>query len=838
MKKVFYIMLLFSIMIGVNAQGVLYDFNDLDEGDINGQDQWTTVVNSSGSPNEMDVAYSYQGAVSYDGTKAVFYGQSGGNFGRTGSRTTQDNFPFDFTVGGPVQIEVDIHTGWWGTLFGFGYDANDNGYLMPAQETIIEIEENEGGFGFHLGSASANNPAINSFYMPDGSVLQYTFPLPSIGGWHRYKLFIDLDANDGAGSITMFVAEMDGDFVAVAEISDINLGMTPGTGTSTDPATWAKIFMHGTGGTSGFDNLFIDQPDTGGLLYQFITFNPLPDHLSTDAPFAVSATSNQGLDVEFAISSGPATMVGNVITLTGEAGIVSVTASQPGNDEVAPADDVSQSFEVIDGMTVIPEMKIRNAVDGEVIRMPELMDMKFAVSTEIEHPELLSVAAAQFTVDGENVHGFETNNGFFIGNWTPPSYGSYDVNVSVTTSAGVSVNEIISFEVIAEAPTMQFEVINEFVFTGSNKIDTSFNLPSFAGTYSSVTAHLVYGTPCDPWDRVARVSIRGANGEWMELFMYVTPYGVACEDDIDITDFVSQLQGNVDFKIEFPESVVSLTFEYEAGTPEYKYSWMDNLWQGMYPFGDYANLQPVEPMTLNFGATVEQAYLRLMSGGFSWGETNTANAAEFYEATHNININGSTEFEQHLWETCNPNPADCQPQNGTWYHNRHGWCPGSIAQLYRYDLNQWIGSSDVDLQYEFYPDYMDYCHPNHPDCETGVTCSDCNATWNPEIHVSGELVSYSNEVIITAIKDKKPNDVLLSVEPNPSTGVFNISSLGGAFSIHSSIEIYNTAGVLLKTYQTIPSTGLRIDLKGYAKGVYLMLLKENDQVTSKKLIVQ
>jgi len=838
MKKSTVLMLLFAFIIGANAQEVLYDFNDLDEGNLNGQDNWTTVVNAGGSPNEMDVAYSYLGAVSYDGSKAVFYGQSGGNYGRTGSRTSHDDFPFDFTLGGPVQIEIDIHTGWWGTLFGFGYDANSNGYLMQAQETIVEIEDNEGGFGFHLGGASASYPAVNSFYMPDGSTIQYTFPLDEIGGWHKYKLFLDLDANDGAGSITMFVAEMEGDYVAVSEISDLNLGMTPGTGTSTDPATWTKVFLHATGGTTGFDNLLIDQPDTGGLLYQYITFNPLGDHLSTDVPFTVNATSNQGLDVEFSVASGPATIVGNVVTLTGEAGIVSITASQPGNSEVAPADDVTQSFEVIDPMTVIPEMKIRNAVDGEVIRMPDLMDMKFAVSTEIEHPELLHIASAQFTVNGENVHGFETSNGFFIGNWTPPAYGEYDVNVSIMTSGGVSITEAISFEVVSAAPSMQFDVLDAYVFDGDNKIDTSFNLPSFAGTYTSVIATLEYGCPCDAWDRVARVSIRGANGHWMELFKYVTPYGVTCSDQIDITDFVSQLQGNVDFKIEFPESVISITFDYEAGTPEYKYSWMDNLWQGMYPFGDYANMQPVEPMTLNFQAGVEEAYLRLMSGGFSWGPTNTDNAAEFYDATHNIKINGNTEYQQHLWQTCNPNPASCQPQNGTWYYNRHGWCPGSIAMLFRYDLSQWIGSTDMNLQYEFYPDYIDYCHPNHPDCVTGVTCSDCNATWNPEIHVSGELVSYSNDVIITSVKDRKPIEILLSVEPNPSTGIFKIASLGGEFSTNSSIEIYNTAGVLLKTYSSIPSMGLNIDLSEFSKGVYLLLLKDDNQVTSKKLIVQ
>jgi hypothetical protein len=281
---------------------------------------------------------------------------------------------------------------------------------------------------------------------------------------------------------------------------------------------------------------------------------------------------------------------------------VEITASQPGNDTVAAAADVTQSFNVIDPWTVIPEMMIRNAADNEVVRMPELMAMSFVVSTEIEHPDLLHIANVEFTVDGTTVQGIETSNGFFIGNWTPPAYGNYTVNVTAVSSGGPTVSESASFEVVADAPTTDFAVIEDYPFTGNDPIDTTFTLPAFAGAYSNVKAILNYGCPCDPWDRIATVRIRGANGQWMELFKYITPYGVACSDEIDITDFVSQLQGKVDFMINFAQSVTSITFHYEAGTPEYKYSWVDNLWQQAFPFGDYANLQPVEPEILNFGS--------------------------------------------------------------------------------------------------------------------------------------------------------------------------------------------------------------------------------------------
>jgi len=833
MKSINALIILLAFTLGMQAQIIehTYDFNDLSLGDIDGQDAWSTVVNSGGSPNEMDVAEVYLGVTSYDGTKAVFYGQSGGNYGRTGSRESEENFPFDFTQGGTVEIEIDIHTGHWGTLFGFGYDANNNGYLMPAIETVINIEDNEGGFGFHIGNVGS----VHQFYMPDGSTFDYTFPLAATSGWHRYKIFLDLDANDGAGSVSFFVKEMGGSFVPVTEITDLNLGMDSGSGASTDPAMWTRIFLHATGGTSGFDNLVIRQPDTGGLLYQYITFIPVGNHLTTDAPFTVEATSNQGLDIQYAVASGPATIDGNMLTLTGEAGIVEVTASQPGNSTVAPAEDVTQSFEVIDPLTVIPTMEIRNGVEGEVVRMPDLMAMSFVVSTEIEYPDLLHIQNVQFSVDGNLVNGTQTNNGFFIGNWTPPSYGTYTVDVTVNSSGGASVSGSVSFEVVSNAPTMSFDIVDNFDFSVIHDIDTTLTFPGFVGTYSSVILTVDYNCPCEPWDTYAGIKIRGANGEWMELFKYITPYGVACDDQIDVTDFVSQLQGRVDLKIHFPESVTTVTLNYEAGTPEYNYSWMDNLWQQSFSFGDYANLQPVNPHTLNFSDNIEKAHIRLLCSGHGWGDLNTSNAAEFYEATHNIKLNGNTEFEQHLWQVCNPNPVGCQPQNGTWYHNRHGWCPGSIPILYQYDITPWITAPDLELMYEFYPGYVDLCHPNHPDCVTGVTCADCNNTYNPHILVAGELVTFSNEVIITSAKN--PLQIFkFEISPNPTTGLLNLSRFGTPLINNASVQILNINGSLKEEFEW-DGENLSFNIGSWPKGTYLIKVVTDISIETKKIIL-
>jgi uncharacterized protein (TIGR03437 family) len=78
---------------------------------------------------------------------------------------------------------------------------------------------------------------------------------------------------------------------------------------------------------------------------QTITFGAIPNHLSSDAPFTLTATASSGLAAAFSIVSGPATLSGNTLTITGP-GTVSVPASQAGNSSFAAATPVVQTFTV------------------------------------------------------------------------------------------------------------------------------------------------------------------------------------------------------------------------------------------------------------------------------------------------------------------------------------------------------------------------------------------------------------------------------------------------------------------------------------------------------------
>ncbi|WP_188686331.1 Ig-like domain-containing protein, partial [Rufibacter glacialis] len=88
----------------------------------------------------------------------------------------------------------------------------------------------------------------------------------------------------------------------------------------------------------------------GGLTWIFdkvtIDFPPIPDKLTTSPPFTVTATASPDLPVMLSIVSGPATISGNTITLTGMEGTVVVSAS-------AGAMSVTRSFLVTSAPTPV-----------------------------------------------------------------------------------------------------------------------------------------------------------------------------------------------------------------------------------------------------------------------------------------------------------------------------------------------------------------------------------------------------------------------------------------------------------------------------------------------------
>jgi len=108
----------------------------------------------------------------------------------------------------------------------------------------------------------------------------------------------------------------------------------------------------------------VDQTFTVVALSQTLSgFSTIPAHTFLDAPFTVSATASSGLPVTFAITSGPATLSGNTVTMTG-AGNVTVTAAQAGNGTYAPV-TASQTFTVAKANQTLAFPSLPTRTQGE-----------------------------------------------------------------------------------------------------------------------------------------------------------------------------------------------------------------------------------------------------------------------------------------------------------------------------------------------------------------------------------------------------------------------------------------------------------------------------------------
>ncbi|MGB1247437.1 MAG: LamG-like jellyroll fold domain-containing protein [Chitinophagales bacterium] len=601
--------------------------------------------------------------------------------------------------------------------------------------------------------------------------------------------------------------------------------------------------------------LLADSSNFGGTLdpmNQAISFPQPTNREASEAPFALSAITTSGLPVSYSIVSGPAVVSNNNIQLIGNAGVVEVEASQAGNASFNPASPVTASFNVIKGDETYANIDIRNPLEGDVYA-PVLAPLRLAAIVDIDFPDLLTVNSVEFRVADEKVGIKDWGNHHYTGWWTPPAYGSYTFDVTVVNNYGATYTESVDFTVVNSTADINIDAFSDLLLNNSIGVqEATTELPSFVGSFNQLQGTLdIACTPdgCDPWDRVSRVEVQGHDGEWYEIIRYLTPYGVACDHDIDLTDFMSLFQGKVNFRASLATQgegyLYSLNLDYVAGTPAQRYSKVEKLWQATYDFGNYANLQPVETLNIDYDSNTEASVIKLVSTGHGWDiDFNTGNAAEFHEDTHHLWIDGVETFEQHNWNDCNPNPDGCSPQAGTWQFDRAGWCPGSIAQWFDYDMTPYISTNSVELAYIFNEDYVDLCHPNHPDCVTGVTCANCDQGFNPHLIVASYEISKSNTPFhtdttyspVTGIRDIADNPIEFNVYPNPNIGKFIIDVSPNIEDY--SVTIYDVIGNRVLKNNHIVEGQIDIDISGVARGVYVVQISAEGHSTTKKIIIE
>lgn len=205
---------------------------------------------------------------------------------------------------------------------------------------------------------------------------------------------------------------------------------------------------------------------------QTITFGPLAAKLSTDAPFTVSATASSGLAVTFSIVSGPATVSGNTITLTGAGGTVVVRAAQAGNANYTAAANIDQSFVVSVPFTPPPPTPPPPAPIP-----PPALTTPPQITTQPVSQTVVAPNAASFSVvaTGSNLTYNWKKDGVIIAGAGGTSYtisptslssaGSYSVDVF---NSGGLVSSSPATLTVETTPTISTQPAGRTVVAGSN----------------------------------------------------------------------------------------------------------------------------------------------------------------------------------------------------------------------------------------------------------------------------------------------------------------------------------------------------------------------------------
>ena len=155
--------------------------------------------------------------------------------------------------------------------------------------------------------------------------------------------------------------------------------------------------------------------------------------------------------------------------------------------------------------------------------------------------------------------------------------------------------------------------------------------------------------------------------------------------------------------------------------------------------------------------------------------------------------------------------------------------------VWDFDLTEYLAAGQAELFYQFDPTYLDLCHPNHPDCVDGVTCTECAAPDNPVLRVAGKVITFSNDenLLVSVHEGVAEPAFKAEIYPNPTKGQLTISTDYDKGAV--SVMMLNMYGQMVMFFTV---EGLRnIDVSHLPTGVYTLQILGGSVVT-KKIIVE
>lgn len=286
------------------------------------------------------------------------------------------------------------------------------------------------------------------------------------------------------------------------------------------------------------------------------------------------------------------------------------------------------------------------------------------------------------------------------------------------------------------------------------KID--IDLPDNIFQFAKVTLNFALRCPsnkCDAWDRLGTFGILDEEERYLELFRFITPYGIGAKWTADLSDFLPLLEGIKTFRIFIDTWVgpghpqgngwlVDASLHYEEGDPNtralfvYPFLRMENI---VYGDPKQSTKRKVEVTLKNIPRSNNARLYTIITGH---GQGNAENCAEFCPKNHTISFAGSTASKI-IWRDDCATSVDPN-QKGNYRSSRAGWCPGDKVYPWIIDINIAKLSSDfAEFKYDVDP-YINTCRPDAVKCQGcvfGTPCSyDGGIHTEPRYYVSSYLI--------------------------------------------------------------------------------------------------
>lgn len=334
--------------------------------------------------------------------------------------------------------------------------------------------------------------------------------------------------------------------------------------------------------------------------------------------------------------------------------------------------------------------------------------------------------------------------------------------------------------------------------------DTSAVLPT-GKVFRKIKLHYIlgrYACPsgtqyCGSWDYTTQVYAKPFGADTVEIARVITPYATDWlttnrkhDFVIDVTDYASILNGNLDFRYKYDGYswgfTLTLKLEMIEGTPPMEALSAKNIYDGYFSYGNTSDLieNHLIEKPFQYNAPVAKAFVKNTISGHGSDDNG---CGEFCSKYYDLKINGSAISQKQLWKSdCGIN--DVSPQTGTWLYERANWCPGQVVYPNNHDISSFTSpastfSVDVDMEpytsptqsnaggYNIVSQFISYSSPSF---NTDVSIEDIISPTNDPNYARSNNACDDPKI---KIKNTGTNQV--------TEVVFNYSITGGAVSSYT-----------------------------------------------------